>query len=107
MAGQAVATGDRVKLIGAAVATGSQTSSVDYEFSRSTFTVYVDYSGAPATASIQLQSSPDGGTTWFNIGTASTTNTDHAFSVTGVAAQLVRVAVTVASGTAKVWIAAN
>lgn len=107
MAAQTVATGVRTRQVGSGVATGQFSNPQDFEFCRSNFTVYVDYTGTITTASIQLQASPDGGTTWFNIGTASTVATDHAFSVTGVAASMVRVAVTITGGgTAKLFMGA-
>jgi hypothetical protein len=98
MASQSVAVGVPVRKIGNALVTGANSSVQDLEFARSTFTVHVKYSGTITTASIQLQASPDGGTTWHNLGTAYTTTTDGAFSVTGVAAQIVRVSVTISGG---------
>lgn len=93
-----VAIGERARRIGTAIATGGNSNEQDFEFSRRTFTVYVVPHGTVTTASFQLQSSPDGGTTWFNIGTADTAVTQHAFTVDAIAAQRVRVNVTITGG---------
>ena len=107
MASQAVAVGVPARSIGTALATGSNSSVQNLEFARSNFTVYVHFAGTITTASLQLQASPDGGTTWFNLGSPSTVTTDNAFSVTGVAAQFVRVTVTITGGgNATLWLAA-
>lgn len=104
---QAVSTGSRVRQIGTAVATAGNSSVQSFDFARSTFTVYVDFSGTVSAASLQLQGSPDGGTTWYALGSPSTATVDGAFSVTGVAAQYVRVAVTITGGgTATLYLAA-
>ena len=98
MAEHSVATGHRARNIGTAIATGGTSNLQDLNFSSSTFTVYVVPHGTVTTASFQLQGSPDGGNTWFNLGSADTATTQHAFSVTGVAAQIVRVTVTISGG---------
>lgn len=98
MSQQAVSIGSRVRGIGTALATGANSAQQDFTFSRSTFTIYQVPHGTVTTASLQLQGSTDGGTTWFNLGSASTATTQTAWSVTGVAAQTVRVAVTITGG---------
>ena len=98
MSQQAVSIGSRVRGIGTAIATGGNSATQDFSFARSTFTVYQVPHGTVTTASLQLQGSTDGGTTWFNLGSASTATTQTAWSVTGVAAQTVRVTVTITGG---------
>lgn len=98
MAEQQVAIGHgRPVQIGAAVATGANTNTMTYDFTRSTHTFYLVPHGTVTTCSLQVQASPDGGTTWINVGAADTTTTAHVNTVT-VAAKDVRVAVTVVGG---------
>lgn len=98
MAQQAVSIGDRVRGIGTALATGANSAVQNFDFARSTFTIYQVPHGTVTTASLQLQGSTDGGTTWFNLGAASTAVTQTAWSITGVAATVVRVTVTITGG---------
>lgn len=98
MSQQAVAIGSRVRGIGTALATGANSSVQTFDFARSTFTIYQVPHGTVTTASLQLQGSTDGGTTWFSLGAPSTVTTQTAWSVTGFAATVVRVAVTITGG---------